>query len=272
MSERLSPEELIQLTEYTHNNVGEVLDTPAKIRHYLYVTILRPEVIRNLLPSLSNEIARNRLQRYIREEFTNILGPDGTLFNNNSTKELYDEYLTVLRTRIRRLQERKRREGKDSKASTSNRMEEARPVRQPRRARVTNRRVVPALPVAAPAAAQPQIGQRRRASSSPKSSSNEALPNEIDIINRMFGDFNLNVAPAPRRVRRAVRPRTAATQLTARQQAALQLAQQREQEEQAALVRRQETGRRRTERRIMNADTRRAAEGELANLVGQFRL
>ena len=257
---RRTPEELVALVENNDNSISEIFDNPGAIRHYLYVSLLRPEILQTLLPSVEQRKRRDRIQRYIREEFENVLGPTGDRFNNNSTKELYDEFKVVLERHIHHLRERKRQQGKNSNSSTTRSQGRPAPttVRRPRRIA----RPAQAAAVAAPA--QPQVGQRRRASSSPKNSSNGSSADELAI---MIGDINLN-----RQRRRIVRPRAEQpSQLTARQQAAQQAAQQAEQRALEAANRRATAQEARVRRRETIAQTRESAR-ELEGLINQFRL
>jgi hypothetical protein len=216
---RLSPEELVQLVSNNENRVGDVLSNAGAIRHFLYVTLLRPEVIGRLLSSVSREVARNRLQRYIREEFENVLGAAGDRFNAQSTRQLYDEFMGVLERRIQRLKERKRAEGKNSNKSTSGRQQQSvRPAAR-RAVRPAQGRATPATrPTAPTAAPAPVQNRRRRASNSPQHSTDSAPgSNGADEIALMFGDMNIDrpvAAPAPRRVVRARRTVTAAPTVT----------------------------------------------------------
>jgi hypothetical protein len=213
---RLSPEELVQLASNNENRVGDVLPNAGAIRHFLYVTLLRPEVIGRLLSSVSREVARNRLQRYIREEFENVLGAAGDRFNGQSTRQLYDEFMGVLERRIQRLKERKRAEGKNSNKSTSGRQQQsvrpaARRALRPAQGRATPA-TRPAAATAAPAAVQ---NRRRRASNSPQHSTDSAPGSHgTDEIALMFGDMNIErpaPAPAPAAPRRVVRARRTVT-------------------------------------------------------------
>ena len=263
----LTPDELIELVNNNTNVVGEVLNGARKQRHFLYVTLLREQVMNNLFPAraMSKQTKQNRLRRYISHIYNTHFGENGEVFATNSTKELYDEMYALVARRINDLKERKRTQGKASNEATTG-QNDSPGVRQARRVP----RAAPAGPVAAPAAAPAaRVGQRRRASSSPKTSSSSSS-NEVNQIALLLGDMNIN---RQRRIRRAVRPRgEQPQQLTARQQAARTAAQERTQAEEAARVRQQANVQARQQRRTIAADTRRAAEGELPELIEQFRL
>jgi hypothetical protein len=265
----LTPDELIELVDNNTNVVGQILNSAKKQRHFLYVTLLRDQVMNSLFParSMNKQTKQNRLRRYISHIYNTHFGENGEVFATNSTKELYDEMLTLVRRRINDLKERKRSQGKSSNEATTG-QNDSPVVRQARRVRRT---VAPApaaaAPAAAPAAAAPaaapaaaalaaprQRGQRRRASSSPKSDSPEAAraaPELEDPLALLMGDLNL----AAQRPRTAVRRRLAADNA----------AQERERQEANAAQARQR-------RQEIAADTRRAARGELADLLGNIQL
>ena len=204
----LTNDELIALVDNNTNVVGQILNSAKKQKHYLIVTLLREQVVNNLLPAraLSKEKKQNRIRRYIRHIYENHFGENGEVFATNSTKELYDEMLALVTRRINDLKERKRSQGKASNESTT--AEVAQPIQE----RVEQR-----------------VGQRRKASSSPRSNSNS---DELNGIALLLGDMNIN---RQRRQRRAVRPRVQEPQQpTARQQAAQRAAQERLQQEEAA--------------------------------------
>jgi len=274
MSARLSPEELVQLVSNNENRVGDVLPNTAAIRHFLYVTLLRPEVIGRLLSSVSREVARNRLQRYIREEFENVLGTAGDRFNAQSTRQLYDEFMGVLERRIQRLKERKRAEGKNSNKSTSGRQQQSvRPAAR-RAVRPAQGRATPASRPTAATAAQ---NRRRRASNSPQHSTDSApRSNGADEIALMFGDMNIErpVAPAPRRVVRARRVAPAVTIVVPVRQSTRARATpaQAASAERRRLAEEQTTAALAARERAEARETARAVVPELERLLGDFRL
>ena len=176
----LTPDELVELVNNNTNVVGQVLNSARKQRHFLYVTLLRDEVMNNLFPAraMTKQTKQNRLRRYISHIYSTHFGENGEVFATNSTKELYDEMLALVTRRINDLKERKRSQGKASNESTT--AEVAQPIQE----RVEQR-----------------VGQRRKASSSPRSNSNS---DELNGIALLLGDMNIN---RQRRQRRAVRPR-----------------------------------------------------------------
>ena len=264
----MTPEELIALTENNTNRIRDVFpqtdqeERNKALRHYLYVTLLRPEVSHRLLPFVRHDLARTRLQRYIRAELSNVLGPNGDRFNANSTRELYDEFIVVLQQRIRTLKERKRGQSKNSNESTTH---------SPRPARRTVTRVPRPVAAASVAAPGPQVtGRRRAASNSPPQAVSPA--NSDDGITLLLGDLN-NLAIDRRRQRRRVvqQAPTAPAQLTVRQQAALDAAAHRASEEIAERQRIEAaTVAARQHRR--EAPQRRAAVNQISDLIGNFAL
>jgi len=274
---RLSPEELVELATNNENRVGDVLPNAGAIRHFLYVTLLRPEVIGRLLSSVSREVARNRLQRYIREEFENVLGSAGDRFNSQSTRQLYDEFMGVLERRIQRLKERKRAEGKNSNKSTSGRQQQsvrpaARRAVRPAQGRAPRPAVAPAAAAVAPAAAQ---NRRRRASNSPQDSAPGS--NGADEIALMFGDMNIDrpaAAPAPRRIVRARRVAPAVTIVVPVRQSTRTRATpaQAASAERRRLAAEQERAARAVAERAENRETARAAASSLEDLLRNARL
>jgi hypothetical protein len=262
----MTPAELIALTENNTNRIRDVFphtdqeERNKSLRHYLYVTLLRPEVSHRLLPFVRHDLARSRLQRYIRAELSNVLGPNGDRFNANSTRELYDEFIVVLQQRIRTLKERKRGQNKNSNESTTH---------SPRPARRTVTRVPRPAPVAT--APVPQVtGRRRAASNSPPQAVSPA--NSDEGITLLLGDLN-NLAIDRRRQRRRVvqQAPTVPAQLTVRQQAALDAAAHRASEETAERQRIEAaTVAARQHRR--EAPQRRAAVNQISDLIGNFAL
>ena len=256
----LTKDELIALVDNNTNVVGQILNSAKKQQHFLFVTLLRPQVVNNLLPAraLSKEKKQNRIRRYIRHIYENHFGVNGEVFATNSTKELYDEMYTLVARRINDLKERKRSQGKSSnQATTGERDSPLPPVRKARRVRRTVAPAAPAgpaAPAAAAAAPRQRVGQRRRASSRSKSDSPEAArpaPEVADPLALLMGDLNL----AAQRPRTAVRRRLAADNAV----------QERERQEAHAAQERQR-------RQEIAADTRRAARGELADLLGNIQL
>mgnify|MGYP003330437989 CR=1 FL=1 len=255
----LTNDELIALVDNNTNVVGQILNSAKKQKHYLIVTLLREQVVNNLLPAraLSKEKKQNRIRRYIRHIYENHFGENGEVFATNSTKELYDEMYTLVARRINDLKERKRSQGKSSnQATTGERDSPLPPVRKARRVRRTVAPAAPAGPAAPAAAAAPRqrVGERRRASSRSKSDSPEAArpaPEVADPLALLMGDLNLAV----QRPRTAVRRRLAADNAV----------QERERQEAHAAQERQR-------RQEIAADTRRAARGELADLLGNIQL
>jgi hypothetical protein len=276
---RLTQDELLALTNNTSNRVGEIFSDAGQIRHYLYVTLLRADIISALLPNVDRSHARNRLQRYIREEFPRILGVDGMGFNDRSTKELYDVMKTVIYEHIQRLRARKIHQGKNSNESTTGRQTASVVVN--RRPPVRIRRPNPA-PAPAPAPVQqsrplvpvafvqvPGIGVRRRASQSPEHSSQEHAAEEPGIasLTGLLGDMNMNR-------RRRVRPRRlqpTETRLTSRQQAINDAQRQQQILEEQSRIRQAEAENRRRNRRV-NIATARESVRELNDLIGTFHI
>jgi hypothetical protein len=243
---RRTPEELVALVENNENRISEIFDNSGAIRHYLYVSLLRPEILQTLLPSVEQRKRRDRIQRYIRAEFENVLGSNGDRFNNNSTKELYDEFKVVLERHIHHLRERKREQGKNSNSSTTRSQGRPAPTTVRRARRVA--RPAQAASVAAPVPA-PVVGSTRRRSSS--------SPDELAVL---LGD--MNVAPGRR-------------QQTPRQRSALQATRQREAAEAAEAAQRAAAQEERLRRRGNIAETResvRESVRELNALINQFRL
>jgi len=209
----MTPAELIALTENNRNRISDVFpqtdqeERNKALRHYLYVTLLRPEVSSRLLP-IRPDLARSRLQRYIRAELSNVLGPNGDRFNSNSTRELYDEFIVVLQQHIRNLNERKRGQNKNPNESTTH---SPRPVR--RKIRRVSRPAPALVPAPAPVPAlvlvsvpalvpAPQItGRRRAASHSPPQAVSPSNSNEG--VTLLLGDLN-NLAIDRRRQRRRI--------------------------------------------------------------------